>query len=64
MRTRFQAFALAGVLALTALTGGAAAVGLSHWGSHSPQAGAAPVQYVQQAQPTTSGWVDDEGGDR
>jgi hypothetical protein len=62
MRTRIQAFALAGVLALTALTGGAAAVGLSHWGTHRPSAAAAPVQSVQPAQPVV--WSDDEGGDR
>jgi hypothetical protein len=57
MKTRFQAFALAAVLALTALTGSAAALGLSHWGSH---AAAAPV--VAQA-PAAVSWHEQEGGD-
>jgi hypothetical protein len=48
MKTRMQAFLLAGVLALTALTGGAAVLGLSKWSSH-PAATAQPaaVQLVQ-----------------
>jgi hypothetical protein len=58
MKTRFQAFALAAVLALTAITGSAAALGLSHWGSHT--AAAAPA--VAQA-PVAASWNEQEGGD-
>ena len=46
MKTRFQAFALAGVLAATALTGGAAVLGLSHWGSQAPTAAPATATVV------------------
>jgi hypothetical protein len=48
MKTRFEAFALAGILALTVVTGGVALAGMKH-GTAAPQASAPVAAQVAPA---------------
>lgn len=50
MKTRFEAFALAGILALTVVTGGVALAGMRH-GAATPQA---PAPVAAQVAPTAA----------
>jgi len=60
MNTNRSALKLAGVLAATVLTGGAAIFGLTHKPAPATAPAAAPAAFVQQA-PAAQQW--EEGGD-
>ncbi len=59
MNTRRHAFALAGVLTATALTGAIAVAGLTHHPSSSTPPATPVVQLASQQAPQAPTWADD-----